>query len=142
MTVEEILRTKGGRVHVVAADASVRNAVAMLAERGVGAMPVTDGSSILGVFSERDLLQCVAREGGAALDQPVARAMSTPAITVGRGQSILGALALMTERRIRHLPVVDGGELVGIVSIGDLVKARIDRIEAEARAMRDYITTA
>lgn len=142
MTVEEILRTKGGRVHVVAADASVRNAVAMLAERRVGAMPVTDGSSILGVFSERDLLQCVAREGGAALDQPVARAMSTPAITVGRGQSILGALALMTERRIRHLPVVDGSELVGIVSIGDLVKARIDRIEAEARAMRDYITTA
>ena len=142
MTIGSIIGAKGREVHTIEAGTSVRAAVAQLAERRVGAMPVIRGGELAGIFSERDLIYCLAREGAGILDAPIDRLMTAPAVTVTPDQSILGALALMTERRIRHLPVVDRGALVGIVSIGDLVKARIDRIEDEARAMRDYITSA
>ena len=119
---------------------SVRQAAALLAEKRIGAMPVMDGTKVLGIFSERDLLHCIARDGAAALDHVVGDVMTAPAITIDPGQDALHAMALMTRRRIRHLPVVEGERLLAFVSIGDLVKFRIERIEAEAEMMREYIT--
>ena len=146
MTIAAILTTKGDAVAAVPSGTSMADAVALLAERRIGALPVIgggdSGGGILGIFSERDLVACIAAHGAAALDLPVDRAMSAPAITVDRATPILHALAVMTRRRIRHLPVVEGGKILGIVSIGDLVKHRIEQVEAEAEAMRHYIQTA
>ncbi|WP_340588234.1 CBS domain-containing protein [Erythrobacter alti] len=121
---------------------SVLEAAKMLAEKRIGALPVLDGEKIAGIFSERDLLYCLARDGATVLDQTVGELMTSPAITIDRSMDALAALSLMTKRRIRHLPVVEGERMVGFVSIGDLVKYRMDRIEEEANAMREYITTA
>ena len=121
---------------------SVQLAASLLAEKRIGALPVLDGEKVAGIFSERDLLYCVAKEGAAVLTRAVAEVMTSPAITIARDADVLSALSLMTKRRIRHLPVVEGERLVGFVSIGDLVKYRMDRIEAEEQQMRDYITTA
>jgi CBS domain-containing protein len=93
-------------------------------------------------MSERDVIYCLQSDGAAVLDWPVERVMSSPAITVDPDFSVMAALSLMTQRRMRHLPVVQGESLIGLVSIGDLVKYRIDRIEAEAEAMREYIQSA
>lgn len=139
MTIAAILGTKGGEVVSVPVSASAQAAMTTLAERRIGALPVMDGEAVAGIFSERDVLYAIARNGAAALDRPVAELMTAPPISVAPDQSIIGALALMTQRRIRHLPVVSDGRLVGFVSIGDLVKHRIERIEAEAEAMRSYI---
>jgi CBS domain-containing protein len=103
---------------------------------------VMDGGRVLGVFSERDVIHCLQARGAEALLLPVTEGMTAPAITVTPDQPVIAALSLMTRRRIRHLPVMDGDRLVGFVSIGDLVKYRMDRIEAEAAAMRDYIAGA
>ena len=105
-------------------------------------MPVLDGGEIRGIFSERDLVRCLRDHGSEALDWPVDRVMSSPAGPSTRTTPILAALATMTQRRMRHLPVVEVGEIRGIVSIGDLVKHRIERIEAEAEALRTYIQSA
>jgi CBS domain-containing protein len=139
VTVSAILQSKGDDVVSVGTAARVADVVALLAERRIGALPVIDGGTIQGMFSERDVIYRLASEGPAVLDRPVGEVMTAPAVTVDRDTPILSALALMTKRRIRHLPVTDGGIVVGIVSIGDLVKLRIDRIEAEAEAMRHYI---
>ncbi len=141
MTVAMILQTKGSEVVSLSPDASVGEAVALLAGRRIGAVPVLgpDGA-VLGMLSERDVLYGLARAGAALLGTRVADVMTAPVVTVTSDTPLLSALALMTKRRIRHLPVVDDGTLVGLVSIGDLVKLRIDRIEAEAEAMRDYIS--
>lgn len=126
----------------VGADRTVRDVVALLAEHRIGAVPVLEGERVVGIFSERDMIHALVERGAGSLDLPVAERMTSPAITVPPDASVLGALSLMTQRRIRHLPVLDGDRLVGFVSIGDLVKHRIDRIEAEANAMRDYIQQA
>lgn len=139
MTIAVILGGKGYDVVSVDGDTTVRDAVELLAEKRIGAVPVMEGGAVAGVFSERDVIRCLRSQGAAALDGPVRAAMTAPAMTVSPDQSVLGALSLMTERRIRHLPVIDGERIIGVVSIGDLVKHRIDRIEAEAAAMRDYI---
>jgi CBS domain-containing protein len=139
MTIAAILRAKGDEIISIAAGKTMKDVVTLLAERRIGAVPVMDGGQVVGIVSERDLVYGLAREGPALLDKPVEAVMTTPALTVSSGDSILAALALMTKRRVRHLPVVDGGAIVGFVSIGDLVKLRIDRIEAEAEAMRHYI---
>ena len=142
MTIAAILGGKGHEVVSVEADRSVTQAIALLASRRIGAVPVIEESAVIGVFSERDVIYCLEREGASALDRSVRDVMTAPAITVSPGDSVLGALSLMTQRRIRHLPVLERGRCVGIVSIGDLVKYRIDRIETEAEAMRAYIQTA
>ncbi len=142
MTIGAILGGRTGEVLTARRDMSVTQAVAMLSERKIGALPVVDGDDVVGVFSERDVITCLARDGAAVLDSTVEQLMTSPAITVERGTSVLGSLSLMTSRRIRHLPVVEGGSLIGIVSIGDLVKYRLERIEAEAEAMRSYIQSA
>ena len=142
MTIAAILSSKGSDVASVAAGTSVRDAVALLASRKIGAVPVLQGSAIRGIFSERDLVRCVSDHGPEALDWPIEQVMSAPVETVSTDTPILKALATMTQRRMRHLPVVVSGEIRGIVSIGDLVKYRIERIEAEAEALRTYIQSS
>lgn len=121
---------------------SVKDAVALLAGKRIGALPVMSDGKVAGIFSERDILYRVAEEGAACLDRSVGDIMTSPAITVSPGTRVIEALALMTKRRIRHLPVVDGDTMSGFISIGDLVKSRIDEVEHEAEAMRAYIQTA
>lgn len=139
MTIAAILQTKGSEVLTVDCATLVRDAVTLLAERKIGALPVLRGGGVAGIMSERDIIYCLRSDGASVLDWPVEKIMTAPAITVAPGADILGALSLMTKRRIRHLPVVDGEALVGLVSIGDLVKFRMDKIEAEAEAMLNYI---
>ena len=139
MTIAAILQNKGSEVLTVEASTTVREAVALLAERKIGALPVVSGGAVAGIMSERDIIYCLKSDGAAVLDWPVDRIMTAPAITVETDQQIMSALSLMTRRRIRHLPVVEAGRIVGIVSIGDLVKYRMDKIEQEAAAMLDYI---
>ena len=123
-------------------DAPVREAIALLASKRIGAVPIMEGGRIVGIFSERDVIYRLADEGDACLERPIGEVMTAPAITVERSATVLDALALMTKRRIRHLPVVDGETMCGFISIGDLVKARLDEIQHEAEAMREYIRTA
>jgi CBS domain-containing protein len=139
MSIQAILGDKGREVATIGAEETVSAAVKVLGERRIGALPVVDGDQIVGIVSERDVIYCLKDHGAEVLDWPISRVMSSPAITVDPSTEVLSALALITQRRVRHLPVVSGGRLVGIVSIGDLVKHRIERIEFEAQAMRDYI---
>jgi CBS domain-containing protein len=142
MTIAAILDRKGREVVSVDSGVAVREAVRLLAEHRIGAVVVRDGDGVAGILSERDLVYCIAKEGAAALDLPVSRMMTAPVITVEPSVSVLAALSDMSKRRIRHLPVVEGGKLVGLVSIGDLVAWRIAMIEEEAQAMRAYIQGA
>jgi CBS domain-containing protein len=123
-------------------DGEVRDAVRLLASKRVGALPVMEGGRVVGIFSERDVIYRLAEEGDACLVRPVGDVMTSPPITVDRATKIDQALALMTKRRIRHLPVLDGDTMCGFISIGDLVKSRFDEVQHEAEAMRDYIAHA
>jgi len=142
MTIAAILHGKGEEVLSVAPELPVRDAVTILAEKRIGAVPVTKSGKVVGIMSERDVIYCLRSEGAAVLDRTVGEVMTAPAITVTRDVAVLGALSQMTKRRIRHLPVVEDERLIGIVSIGDLVAYRINRIEQEAEAMRSYIQSA
>jgi CBS domain-containing protein len=142
MTIRTILTQKGADVVTVRSDVDVGAVVKLLANKRIGAIPVVDHGAIKGIFSERDLIYALAHHGDAVLKRTVSDFMTSPAMTVAPETSVLEALGLMTRRRIRHLPVVDGGNLIGFVSIGDLVKHRIDLIETEASVLRDYIQTA
>ena len=142
MTIASVLRNKGSDVETIAADASVFDAVRRLGEKRIGALLVMEGGRIAGIMSERDVIYCLRDHGQEVLEARVSQVMTAPAITAETSMSVLSALALMTQRRIRHLPVVEAGDLKGIVSIGDLVKYRMERIEAEAEAMRTYIQSA
>lgn len=142
MSIARILANRDHAIVSCSPQDSVQTAAGLLAERRIGALPVLDEGRLAGIFSERDLLYCVAREGAAVLNRAVSEVMTSPAITIEASADALKALSLMTRRRIRHLPVLDGETLVGFVSIGDLVKFRIEMIEAEAEQMREYITMA
>jgi CBS domain-containing protein len=142
MTIAAVLASKGSQVETIAADATLFEAVRKLGEKRIGALLVMEDGRIAGIMSERDVIYCLRNHGSDVLQWPVSKVMTAPAITADSSTSVLSALALMTQRRIRHLPVVDGGQLCGIVSIGDLVKYRMERIEAEAEAMRAYIQSA
>ena len=142
MTIAKIVDNRDPTVISCTPRDSVLLAAQLLAEKRIGALPVIDEDRVAGIFSERDLLYCIAKEGPATLHRAVGEVMTSPAITITRDVGVLAALSLMTKRRIRHLPVVEGDRMVGFVSIGDIVKYRMDRMEAEAQQMRDYITTA
>ncbi|MFM2100780.1 MAG: hypothetical protein RLZZ366_2319 [Pseudomonadota bacterium] len=141
MTIRAILRSKGDTIQSISGDALVSDAVALLAEKRIGALPVMDDGKVRGIFSERDVVYGLAQKGAAILSERVADVMTSPAMTVEPESSVIGALSLMTRRRVRHLPVTDSGAVIGFVSIGDLVKYRIDKIESEAAAMREYIAS-
>lgn len=142
MTIARLIADRTREIMRCAPEDGVEQAARQLADNRIGALPVLDGRTVVGIFSERDLLYCIARDGPDALRLRVAAVMTAPAITVTPDTTALEALSLMTRRRIRHLPVVEDGRLIEFVSIGDLVKYRIDLIENEAEAMRDYIRTA
>lgn len=142
MTIAAILKGKGSEVVQARPDDAVLDVVRLLADRRIGCVPVMDEGAVVGIFSERDLLYHIAQRGPDVLGSAVRDVMTGPAISIDRQTPVLVALSLMTRRRIRHLPVVEGGALLGIVSIGDLVKYRIDGIESEAAALRDYIQSA
>lgn len=143
MTIATILQGRGENSIVsVSPGMAVADVLALLADKRIGAVPVIEQEQVVGIMSERDMIYGLRRDGAKFLDRPVREAMTSPVITVSSVTSPLEALAMMTRRRIRHLPVVDDGVLVGFVSIGDLVKARMERIESEAAAMREYIQTA
>jgi len=143
MTIASVLRARAVSTIISAApDTPVRDVIALLADKRIGAVPVIENGKLVGIMSERDVIYRLRSDGAVFLDWPVRDAMTSTVITVPSETSLLTALAMMTKRRIRHLPVVDDGALAGFVSIGDLVKARIERIESEAAAMREYIQSA
>lgn len=142
MSIRRIIANSDHQIVSCTPQDSVHTASKLLAEKRIGALPVLEGGGIAGIFSERDLLYCVARDGAAVLTRAVGEVMTSPAITIEADNDALKALSLMTRRRIRHLPVVENGAMVGFVSIGDLVKFRMEMIEAEAEQMREYITSA
>ena len=141
MNVETILAGKGRDVLTIAPDAVIADAVRLLGAKGVGAVVVSaDGKKVAGILSERDIVRGLAEHGGALLDRRIDDFMTRDVETCSGRDTDQEVLALMTERRFRHVPVVEDGELVGIVSIGDVVKSRLDGIASEAEAMRDYIS--
>lgn len=136
MLISDVLRGKGHHVEKVEATDSVATAVRILADRKIGALVVEDRwMKLVGIFSERDFVNAIADHGAAALDLPVEALMSSPIVSCRSGDRLDAALATMTVGRIRHLPVIDGNELKGIVSIGDLVKHRLDEKELEANVL-------
>jgi CBS domain-containing protein len=142
MTIARLIAGREQRIVHCSPQETVREAAARLAENRIGAMPVLGGGRVIGIFSERDLLYCISKHGEAALALLIETVMTAPPITADPDSTVRDALEVMTLRRIRHLPVLDGDELVAFVSIGDLVKHRLELVENEAQAMRDYIRTA
>jgi CBS domain-containing protein len=138
MSIADILRSKGREVLKIRPDDQVATAVQVLARHRIGALAVEDEwQRLVGIFSERDLVNALARQGPDALNLQVRELMSSPVITCQPGDRIDAMLAMMTGNKIRHLPVVEAGELIGIVSIGDLIKERLDAKELEAAVLLD-----
>lgn len=142
MNIASILKTKGGEIVGVPASMSVQSVVALLYEHRIGAVLVVDGDQPVGIVSERDIVKCLHVKGAAILDATAETIMSSPVVLACPADSIVEAMSIMTERRIRHLPVVEKGQLIGIVSIGDLVKRRIEQAENEAELLKGYISAA
>jgi CBS domain-containing protein len=143
MTVEHILLEKGRDVATIAPQRSLADAARMLSEKRIGAVVVADGpDKVLGILSERDIVRAIARGGSGALDHAIADHMTRDVVTCTGNSAVNELMELMTERKFRHVPVVENGRLSGIVSIGDVVKHRVAEIEAEHQAMREYIATA
>lgn len=142
MTVAKFVDDARGSIHQALATDTVAEVIGLLSSHRIGCVPVVDDGAVVGIFSERDVIYGLAARGAPMLDLPVGEVMTKPAMTIEKDMPILSALSLMTRRRMRHLPIVENGKMVGFISIGDLVKARIDRIEAEAAAMREYIQSA
>ncbi|WP_104483198.1 CBS domain-containing protein [Actinokineospora auranticolor] len=139
MRISDVLRGKGSEVATVAPGIGVDELVAVLAERNVGALVVVDGGAVVGIVSERDVARGLHEHGAAVLGLRVADVMTSPVLGCAPDDSVDSLAATMTERRIRHLPVLDGGDLVGIVSIGDVVKSHISQLEASRDQLESYI---
>ncbi len=141
MLISDVLRVKGAQVITITPDTKVRQLLAVLAEHGIGAVVVShDGSSVDGIASERDIVRALARRGAAVMSEPVTDIYTAEVHTVTPQTGIEEVMRMMTERRVRHAPVVVDGRLHGIVSIGDVVKIRIGELETERSALSDYIT--
>lgn len=142
MTIAKIIANRSSS-DIIACDVNtpVREAVSMLAGKRIGALPVLDAGKVAGILSERDVIYRLSDEGATCLDKNVGEIMTSPAVTVEPTTKIDDALALMTKRRFRHFPVIENGALCAFISIGDLVKSKIDEVEHEAEALRMYIQT-
>lgn len=142
MHVDNILQVKGTLVHTVPATASISKAVGILNAHNIGALVVIDDSGlVVGILSERDIIRRLGSDPVAALARPVSDFMSSSVITCSRDTSIEMVMERMTTFRVRHIPVLEDGDLVGIISIGDVVKRKIEEAEQEASALRDYIAS-
>ena len=143
MRISDVLRVKGTQVVTVTPDTRVRRLLTVLAEHRIGAVVVShDGTSVDGIASERDIVRALARRGAAVMSEPVTAIYTAEVHTVTPQTSLEDVMRMMTERRVRHAPVMADGRLCGIVSIGDVVKNRIDELETERAALTDYITGA
>jgi CBS domain-containing protein len=141
MKISSLLARKGSKVSTIGGDATVGDAVDELRAHKIGALVVSsDGEHIDGILSERDVVRALADERAGVLDRPVSSIMTSTVFTCGPEDDIELLMSVMTERRIRHVPVVESGLLCGIVSIGDVVKNRIDELEKDRRELVDYIT--
>jgi CBS domain-containing protein len=138
--VKEILDDKGHDVLQIEADVSVYDAVKQMVEAGVGSLLVTEGGEVAGIFTERDYLRRMTLEGRDDKDTAVRDVMSSPLVVVTPGHTIDECMAMMTDRRIRHLPVVNENDVVGVVSIGDIVKFKSKQQSFEIKYLTDYIT--
>jgi len=143
MSVHRILLAKGRDVVTIEPHRTLGEAARLLAERKIGALLAVDGARpVSGIISERDIVWAVAVHGPQALDEPISRFMTAKVVTCTTRTAVNDLMEIMTEGKFRHIPVVEDGALVGIVSIGDVVKDRLAEIEAEAQAIKDYIATA
>jgi CBS domain-containing protein len=143
MRISDLLRVKGTKVITVTPDTKVRGLLQVLADEKIGAAVVSaDGASVDGIVSERDVVRAFAQRGAAVMSEPVTEIYTAQVRTVAPETSLDDVMRLMTEHRMRHAPVVVDGALSGLVSIGDVVKSRIDELETERTALSDYITTA
>ena len=138
-TMASILKTKGNAIWSIAPDATVYDAIALMANKGIGALLVLSGGRLEGIISERDYARKVILKGRSSADTPVSQIMSSPVITVAMSNSVQECMQLMTSRRLRHLPVVEGGKGVGMVSIGDLVKAVMEEQKQTIEQLESYI---
>lgn len=142
MQVEAILQSKGTVVHTVPLSAQVSDAVGALNKHNIGAVVVVDADGeVAGIVSERDIVRLLGRDPAGALKRPVSECMTASVVTCGRDTTIAVLMEQMTQFRIRHIPIVEDGDLKGIVSIGDVVKRKIEETEQEAEALREYIAT-
>ncbi|MBW4029635.1 MAG: CBS domain-containing protein [Acidobacteria bacterium] len=141
MQVQEILSKKGREVVTISQDRTVADGLRLLHERGIGALVVTAaGDALAGIFSERDVVRAIGVHGASALAMPIAQVMSSTVTTCTEATTIDSLMSLMTERRIRHVPVLDDGALAGMISIGDVVKWRVDELENDKRDLIEYVT--
>jgi CBS domain-containing protein len=140
MRIADVLRNKGAAVATISPDTTVTELLAGMAEHNIGAMIVTSSEGLVGIVSERDVVRRLNERGAGLLEQPVSDIMTTVVVTCSPGDSIDDLTALMTENRVRHVPVIDQGRLAGIVSIGDVVKRRMEELKAEQEQLQTYIT--
>lgn len=141
MLARDLVKVKGTDIVSVPPDATLGEAIETLAARNIGAVVVMDGRSLAGILSERDVIKVLNGAPTGFRSTSVAEVMTSDVSTAGPEASVLELLKLMTERRFRHVPIVEDGEVIGLVSIGDAVKARVDEVEGEAAALKSYIAT-
>jgi CBS domain-containing protein len=140
MRIADVLKAKSGEVATIAPDMVVRDLLASLVARNVGALVVVDAHGLVGIVSERDVVRRLHEHGGDLLDRPVSDIMTTRVITCAPTDSVDSLSGLMTTNRVRHVPVMEDGSLVGIVSIGDVVKTRMEELQAQQEQLEAYIT--
>ena len=140
MRISDVLRDKGAAVVTINSDATVQELVAGHAKQNIGAMVVVDDEGVVGIVSERDVVRQLHTHGAGVLTRPVAKIMTSTVATCTKSDTIDAVSVLMTKNRVRHVPVLEGKDLIGIVSIGDVVKTRMEELEAEQRQLQSYIT--
>ena len=142
MTVRAILDTKGHQVQSVEPDAKLSAAIKILSEGRIGAVLVLSQGRVEGILSERDIVRVIGERGAAALDEPVSAVMTRKVVSCKQADTVAAIMEMMTSGKFRHLPVVEDDRVVGLISIGDIVKWRVGEYEAEQEALREYIKTA
>jgi Predicted signal-transduction protein containing cAMP-binding and CBS domains len=142
MTVRSILDTKGHQILSVAPDAKLAEAVKLLGERKIGAVLVMNAGRVEGILSERDIVRVLGERGARVLDEPISAVMTRKVVSCRQSDTVAGIMEMMTLGKFRHLPVIEEGAVVGLISIGDIVKWRVREYENEQEALRDYIKTA